>query len=306
MARIVRVHHFGGAPHVEEIPDPVPGPGEVLVDVIACGVNPSDWKRVSGGLRHVVRELYPITLGSECSGVVAATGAGVRCIAPGDEVFGVHLRGAFATRIVAPAATLVLKPRSISHYAASAVPVAALTAYQALHVHAAVKPGDRVLVHGAAGGVGGFAIQLARIAGAQVSATASGTHRDYVLGLGASRFIDYERERFEQILREVDLVIDGVGGDVEQRSLPILHPRGRLLSLNPPAPDVPACTKNDRVTFFRMRPDRQQLTLIASLLGSNRLRVEVRRTLPLTGVRDALSEISSGRGRGKIVLDARA
>lgn len=306
MARIVRVHRKGGEPKLEEIADPVPGHGEVLVDVLACGVNPADWKRMSGGLQHVVRETYPITLGSEFSGVVAATGAGVQCVAADDAVFGIHLKGAFATRIVTPAAALVRKPQSLSHHAASAVPVAALTAYQALHVHGAVQPGERVLVHGAAGGVGGFAVQLARMAGAEVAATASGVHRDYVLGLGATIFVDYERERFEQALREVDLVIDAVGGDVEQRSHRILQPRGRIVSLNPPAPHAPAPRRSDRAAFFRMKPDRQQLELIAGLLENNKLRVEVRCTLPLSGVRDALSQIGTGRGRGKIVLDTRA
>jgi NADPH:quinone reductase-like Zn-dependent oxidoreductase len=183
----VRVHYYGGEPMLEQTPEPTAGFGEVVVRVMACGVNPADWKRAAGDFAHFISERFPINLGSEFSGEIVAVGAGVAQLRVGDEVFGMtrHLSGAYSTSAVVAESDVCLLPASVSHHEASGVPVAALTAFQALHEQARIRAGQRVLVHGAAGGVGGFAVQLARLAGAEVLGTASAANLAYVLELGS-------------------------------------------------------------------------------------------------------------------------
>lgn len=307
MATTVRIHRYGAEPILEEMPDPTAGFGEVLVRVVGCGVNPADWRRAAGEFAHFIPESFPISLGAEFSGEVVAVGDGVEQRVVGDRVFGAMrgLSGAYSTSVVVAESDVCVLPAAISHHEACGVPVAALTAYQALHEHARIQPGQRVLVHAAAGGVGGFAVQLARLAGAEVLGTASTANLGYVLELGAQQCIDYARERFEDVVGAVDVVIDAVGGDTEFRSWSVLNPDGCLISLNPPPPGPRESCRRHGV-FFRTRPDRRQLQRIAELISTSHLRTHVGAVFPLAEVARAFELSRTRHGRGKIALDAAA
>lgn len=307
MAMTVRVHRYGAQPILEETPEPTVGFGEVRVRVIGCGVNPADWKRAAGDFAHFIPDRFPISLGAEFSGEIVTVGASVEQHAVGDRVFGMtsSMSGAYSTSLVVSASDVCALPEAVSHHEGCGVPVCALTAYQALHEQARIHARQRVLVHGAAGGVGGFAVQLARLAGAEVLGTASASNGGYVLELGASRCIDYERERFEDVVGNVDVVIDTVGGDVERRSWTVLKPDGCLVSLNPPPPGR-ADARERRGVFFRVRPDRGQLRLMAEMIASGQLRVHVGAVFPLAQAARAMELSRTRHLRGKIVLEARA
>ncbi|WP_086824004.1 NADP-dependent oxidoreductase, partial [Streptomyces sp. NRRL B-24572] len=224
------------------VPRPVPGPSQILVAVRAAGVNPTDWKHRSGPL---FLDRLPLVLGWDVSGVVEAVGFGVTVFKPGDEVFGMlpypHGVGAHAEYVTAPARAFAHKPAELDHVRAGALPLAALTAYQAIVDTAQVGPGQRVLVHAAAGGVGHLAVQIAKARGAYVIGTASAPKHAFLRSLGADEVIDYRTTDFTEAVRDVDMVLDPMSGDTRTRSLDVLRPGGTLVSLLPPTdPDEPA------------------------------------------------------------------
>lgn len=305
--KAILAYAYGG-PEVltlEDIPDPVPGEGEVLIDVAASGVNPVDWKVLEGRMQAFLPLSMPYTPGVEVSGKISALGAGVTGFVLGDEVFGfIGIVGGYATKVVASMERLALVPKKLSLLEAAGVPATALTAWQALHEHANVKPGQHVLIHGAAGGVGSMAVQLARIAGANVIGTASSANLDYVRRLGATQVIDYRTESFEQAVSSVDIVLDLIGGETQDRSWSLIKAGGTLVSPVSP-PDAERAKRTGVVArHFATRSDGKQLAALAAHFESGDLKVELETVFPLSRAADALKKSLTRHARGKVVLDA--
>ncbi|MFI8962640.1 NADP-dependent oxidoreductase [Streptomyces sp. NPDC053493] len=304
--RAMVVEQWGGPENLveREVERPEPGLNEVLVRVHAAGVNPVDWKtRASGAL--VAWGDVPV-VGWDVSGTVEAVGPGVGIFRPGDEVFGMPLfprqAGGYAEYVVAPARHLAPKPASLTHVEAAALPLAALTAWQALVDAADVRPGERVLVHAAAGGVGHFAVQIAKARGAHVIGTASAAKHDLVRRLGADEVVDYREHRFEDVVSDVDVVLDGLGGETAERSLKVLRPGGRLVTL-PGPDDVPATTPAGvHASWVLVEPDHLGLREIAALVERGALTPVVDTVLPLSEAPKAHTLGEQGRTTGKIVL----
>jgi NADPH:quinone reductase-like Zn-dependent oxidoreductase len=288
---------------------PEPGGGQILVAVHAAGVNPTDWMHRRLGL-HLGEP--PFTLGWDVSGVVEAVGNGVSLFKPGDEVFGMlpypHGAGSHAEYVTGPARAFVPKPAALSHVEAGALPLAALTAWQSLVDTAHVQPGQRVLVHAAAGGVGHVAVQIAKARGAYVIGTASAVKHDFVRGLGADEVIDYRTADFVKEARDIDVVLDALGGDDRLRSLETLKPGGVLVSILPVDFDEVterAAELGVRATAVLVEHDQAGMAGIAALVESGQLRAHVSGTYPLAEVAKAHAEGETGRVTGKLVLTVR-
>ncbi|GAB3806532.1 NADP-dependent oxidoreductase [Humibacter antri] len=290
---------------------PVPLPTEVRVRVHAAGVNPVDWKtREGGGVGGVPRTL-PLGAGWDVSGVVDAVGFGVTTLKPGDEVYGMprfpHEAGAYADYVTAPSRHFARKPRTIGHVQAAALPLAALTAWQALVDTADVQPGQRVLIHAAAGGVGHLAVQIGVARGAHVIATGSAAREQFLRSLGAAEFVDYSAVRLEE-LDAVDIVLDLVG-DREATGLPSIGivKRGGLYIGVPGGirPEVAAAAeaRGVRTTGILVEPDHTALTSIAQLVESGTLRVAVEKTFPLEQAGAAQDAVAAGHTQGKVVIE---
>ncbi len=292
-----------------ELERPEPGLGEILVAVHAAGVNPTDWKhrRFAAFLGEP-----PFTLGWDVSGVVEAVGRGVSLFEQGDEVFGMlpypHGAGSHAEYVVGSARAFVPKPAAVGHIEAGALPLVSLTAWQALVDTARVQPGQRVLVHAAAGGVGHVAVQIAKARGAHVIGTASASKQDFVRGLGADEVIDYRTEDFVQEARDIDVVLDTLGGDDRLRSLETLRPGGVLVSILPS--DFGEVTKRAaelgvNAKAMLVQHDQAGMAAIAALVDSGQLRVHVSGTYPLAEAARAHAQGETGRVTGKLVLAVR-
>ncbi|MEU0373957.1 NADP-dependent oxidoreductase [Streptomyces sp. NPDC006283] len=300
-----------GGPEVlttAELPRPVPGPTEILVKVRAAGVNPIDWKTRSTGGFGMHGE--PPVLGYDVSGVVEAVGLGVTLYRPGDEVFGMpefpRQAGGYAQYVTGPARHFAPKPAHLTHVEAAALPLAGLTAWQALVETAGLDAGQRVLIHAGAGGVGHLAVQIAAARDAFVIATAREDKHALLRELGADEVIDYTREDFaERLGRSVDVVLDSVGGDYGARSLEVLLAGGILVTL-PSPDDVPAAEEAGahgiRTGFTLVEPDSTGMRALARLAEEGRLRPVVETVLPLERAADAHRLGETGRTRGKIVL----
>jgi NADPH:quinone reductase-like Zn-dependent oxidoreductase len=279
----------------QNIPVPDPGSGELLVQVCATAVTAGEltWP-----------ESWPAIPCHDLSGVVAGTGPGAAGWRPGDEVYGLvgfDRPGAAAEYVTVPAADLAPKPASADHLTAAAVPLGALTAWQALHQHARLRPGQHVLVHGGAGGVGGYAVQLAALHGARVTATASARDLAFVAGLGARDVVDYAG-RFEDHVREVDVVIDPVGGTTTARSWPALRSGGILVAIAG-EPDPGHGGRGDvRGVYFVVRPDGGQLRELASLIDQRQLRPAVSAVFDLGALPEAFRAQRAGRPPGKLIV----
>ncbi|MBC2866284.1 NADP-dependent oxidoreductase [Streptomyces mexicanus] len=305
---------FGGPEvlRIQQVPRPAPLPTEVLVRVHAAGINPVDWKsRAGGGMAGVLGE-PPFTLGWDVSGVVEEVGFGVTTLKPGDEVYGMpwfpRAANAYAEYVTAPARQFARKPATLDHVHAAAVPLAALTAWQALVDTAQVQAGQRVLITAAAGGVGHFAVQFARHLGAHVIATASAARHTWLKGLGADETIDYTTTRFEDAADAVDVVIDLVGDAHDRtstRALKVLRPGGLLVAVpDGVSPELAQAAEaaGVRTTPFLVEPDGAALTAISDLIDAGHVTVEVEETFPLDQVAAAHTRGEAGRTRGKLVL----
>ena len=291
---------------VEEAPLPTLGPGDVLVRVVASGVSPGELDWNGTWLQHDgARRTPPIVPGHELSGVVETVGTGAEGIGVGDEVFGlidIQRDGADAEFVAVRADELVSKPATATHAEAAATPLSALTAWQALFDQGGLQRGQRVLIHGGAGGVGSFAVQLARWRGAHVTATSSGRDVDVVRGLGAAAVIDYRTQRFEEEVADLDLVFDTVGGDTWERSWDVLGPRGRLVSIAVPRPPDRVTGDGRRAIWFIVDADRAQLQEVGRLIDTGQLRPIVAGELPLERGQEAYGPTTSRSGPGKVVL----
>ena len=305
--KAIRIHNYGG-PEVlkyEDAPRPEPGEGEVLIRVHAASVNPIDWKVREGHTKDFWPHEFPLILGWDLSGVVEELGRGVSRFKIGDEVYSVPdptRNGAYADYIVVRESELALKPNSLHHIRAAAVPLAALTAWQSLFDTAQLQPGQRVLIHAGSGGVGHFAVQLAKWKGAYVFATASTKNQDLLRELGVDEPIDYTQQRFEDIARKIDIVLDPIGGDTQERSWQVLKKGGILLSLvEPPSADK-AKALGIQAAFVASHPNGAELAKIAELIDSGDLKPIVNRILPLSEARRAHELSQTGHTHGKIVL----
>ncbi|MEU9048705.1 MULTISPECIES: NADP-dependent oxidoreductase [unclassified Kitasatospora] len=300
-----------GAPDVLKVVEtrrPEPVRGEVLVRVYAAGVNPADWKTRARG-EFATGATPPFVLGFDVSGVVEAVGAGVTVFRPGDEVYGMprfpYPAGAYAEYVTAPARHFAPRPRSLTHLESGALPLAGLTAWQALVDTADVRPGQRVLVHAAAGGVGHLAVQIAKARGAHVTGTASAAKHGLLRELGADEVVDYRTEDFAEAVRDMDVVLDTIGGANLPRSLRTLRPGGTLVSIIPPDetfPHAEAEAADVRAAFMLVEPDHQGLRELTRLVEDGRLRVIADAVFPLEEAAEAHRLGEQGRTTGKIVL----
>ncbi|MFO0872410.1 MAG: NADP-dependent oxidoreductase [Phycisphaerales bacterium] len=304
--KAVRLSAFGG-PEVLTLADvPKPGlrKGEVLVRVVAAGVNPVDWK-IRNGLLKAMGAPLPFTLGCDLSGEIVAVGEGVEDRKPGEAVFTFlppMKTGSFAQFAVVPAATLAAKPAALDHVVAGSLPVAGLTAWQALFDHGGLKAGQTVLIQGAAGGVGHLAVQMAKHAGARVIATCSKENADFVKSLGADVVVDYKSQRFEDLAKDVDMVLDTIGGEMQQRSLTTLRRDGILVSIVQPPDAAKLKELGVRGAVFMVRADPKQLAEIAGLVVQGRIKPHIDATFPLAEFAKALERSEGGHTRGKLVL----
>ncbi|MBV7694591.1 NADP-dependent oxidoreductase [Streptomyces sp. TRM70350] len=298
-----------GGPEVlkeAEVPRPTPRPNEVLVRVRAAGVNPTDWKhRATGGFLGEP----PFILGWDVSGVVEQTGIGVALFRPGDEVFGMlpypFGHGSHAEYVIAPARALAPKPAGIDHTQAGALPLVSLTAWQALVERADLRPGQRVLIHAAAGGVGHVAVQIAKARGAYVIGTASAGKHDFLREIGVDEPVDYRATDFAEAVHDVDVVLDTIGGDYSVRSLRVLRPGGIVVSILPiGSDDFHAEAERLGVRAIRMLVDADHhgMRAIAGLIEDDRLRATIAGTFPLAEAAKAHQVGDTGRTTGKLVL----
>ncbi|MCP2341573.1 NADP-dependent oxidoreductase [Actinomadura rupiterrae] len=286
-----------------EVERPHPGPSEVLIRVRAASVNPTDWIHRATGL---ILGTPPFILGWDVSGVVEQTGLGVTLHQPGDEVFGMlsypYGHGAHAEYVVAAARHVVPKPAAIDHVQAGALPLAALTAWQALVDTAGLRAGQRVLIHAAAGGVGHLAVQIAKARGAYVIGTASAPKHDLVRSLGADEVIDYTAADFAADVRDVDVVLDGVGGEYGPRSLPTLRRGGVLVSIVNHVRDLDTARYGVRAAEMLVEADHAGMREVAALAGAGRLRAAIDAVFPLADAARAHARGETGRVAGKLVL----
>lgn len=289
-----------------EIERPAPRPNEVLVRVRAAGVNPTDWKhRATGGFLGDP----PFVLGWDVSGVVEAVGIGVAAFAPGDEVFGMlpypFGHGSHAEYVIAPVRALARKPAGIDHVQAGALPLVSLTAWQALVEHAELRPGQRVLIHAAAGGVGHVAVQIAKERGAHVIGTASAGKHEFLREIGVDEAVDYRETDFTEAVKDVDVVLDTIGGDNALRSLRVLRPGGVVVSILPGGSDdfyEEAERLGVRAVRMLVDADRAGMETIAELAETGRLRATIAGTFPLSAAAQAHTSGDTGRTTGKLVL----
>jgi NADPH:quinone reductase-like Zn-dependent oxidoreductase len=296
--RAVLVHETGGPEvlRLEEVETPEPADGEGLIKVHAASVNPIDWKFRRG----LAPKPLPAVLGNDVSGTVELSRTDG--LAKGEDVFGISPSGGYAGFATAPARMLARKPAGISHEQAAAIPVAGMTAWQALHDRAGLERGQTALIAGAAGGVGHFAVQFAKLAGARTIGIGSSRNRDFVLGLGADEYIDYTQQDVAESASDVDVAFDTVGGELTRALVSTLRPGGILVTIAAAPPEDAARERGARAELLDMSPNPDQLARIAELVAAGEVHVEISHRFPLEEVQEAHLLSESGHTRGKIVL----
>lgn len=307
--KAAQIREYGGKDVLQvtdNAPEPSAGSGQVLVEVRAAGVNPFDWKVREGYMQEMAKLDFPATLGGDLAGVVAEVGQGVPGLAVGDEVYGqanaLSGQGSYAELAPVKAESLGKKPASVDFTQAAALPLAGVSAYQALVEHLGLKKGQNILIHGGAGGIGSFAIPLAKQLGAYVATTAAAEDTGYVKGLGADEVIDYKSQDFSELLSDYDAVYDTVGGETYKKSFKILKKGGAIVSMLE-KPDeqlmgqygVNAISQFTRVTTSR-------LAKLAELVDKGAIKPQIDKVFPLNEAADALAYIEKGKHHGKVVL----
>ncbi|HXQ02053.1 MAG TPA: NADP-dependent oxidoreductase [Candidatus Udaeobacter sp.] len=300
------VAHEYGAPEVlkiEQVPRPKPNEDEALVRVIASGVNPADPLTLSGKYAREFGTHLPLIPGYEIAGVVEKTGANVTKLKVGDAVYGYPtFGGGWAEYITVKEGEVAAKPKTLNFVEAAAVPMGALTAWQALVDVAKLQPGQTVLIHGGSGGVGSFAIQIAKARGARVIATASTANQDLLKQLGADVAVDYTKTKFEDVAKDVDAVVDPVGKETLARSYGVVKKGGIVMSLVA-RPDPAEIKKRDiRGAGISVHPDAEDLTEIAQLIDAGKIKPIVTQVLPLSEAIKAEQQAATHHTRGKVVL----
>ena len=291
-----------------DVTRPEPQAGEVLVKVHAAGVNPVDWK-IRGGMGARLGLTLPIRLGGEIAGTIETVGEGVGDFAEGDAVYGIIKSGGFAEYAIAKAGDVAIakagdvapKPARLDFVSTAAVPLGALTAWQAIFGLANLDRGQRLLITGASGGVGSLAVQLGKAKGAHVTGTASGRNEEFVRDLGADEFVDYTKQPFEEAVKDVDVVFDTVGGDTFARAFQTLK-KGGFLVTSVAFPADEAQGFGVRAARVQCKPDARQLAAIRELVDAGKVKAHVATVLPLAEVKQAFQLSESRRTRGKIVL----
>lgn len=305
--KAVRIHEYG-APEVlryEDAPRPEPGTGEVLVRVRAAALNPVDWKIRAGYVKNWLNYALPMIPGWDFSGVIDSVGPDAGAWKPGDEVYGrpdITRDGAYAEYIAVRASEIAAKPKCIDHVHSAAIPLAALTAWQALFDTADLKAGQSVLIHAAAGGVGTFAVQLAKWKGAHVAGTASARNQYLLRDLGVDQPIDYQTTRFEDVVHDVDVVLDSMAGEIRGRSWKVLKKGGILVTLLGQGPLDEAASYGVRGVGILVQPNPVQLSEIAALVDQRKVKPVIEAVFPLQEAAKAQILGETNRARGKIVL----
>lgn len=305
--KAVRIHTYGGPETLtyEDAPRPEPSADEVLIQIHAAAVNPIDWKIRNGLGKDRFQRQLPFIPGWDVAGTIAAIGSDVQRFKLGDAVYGYTslLRdGAYAEFMVAQEAEIASKPASLDFVQAAAMPVAALTSWQALFDTAGLEADQQVLIHAAAGGVGSMALQLAKTRGAHVTGTASARNADFLRQLGADEVIDYQTTPFETVVSNLDVVFDTIGDDTQARSFDVLRQDGLLVSIVALPSERVATSYGVQSTMISVQPNAAQLSQIASLVDSGQVKPIVETILPLSQARQAHEMSQSGHTRGKIVL----
>ncbi len=315
LMKAVRIHKYGG-PQVlvfEEVPRPEPKANELLIRVHATSVNPVDWQ-IRSGRRFKLKKPFSLILGFDVSGIVEAIGSMITNFQVGDAVYGmmdIRKEGAYAEYVVAPETNFAHKPRILDHIHAAALPVVALTAWQALFDAAGVSAGQKVLIHAAAGGVGHVAVQFAKWKGAYVIGTASGRNEDFLRNIGVDEFVNYRTTPFENVVREVDVVLEAVNRDIPvepvrgetlKRSLSVVKKSGILVSICDTNVSKTAAAYSVRGKYILAQINASQLTEVAKLVYGGYVKPTVSTVLPLKEVRKAHKLSQKGHTRGKIVL----
>jgi NADPH:quinone reductase-like Zn-dependent oxidoreductase len=291
--KAVAVLEYGGPLAFNDVPNPTISHDEILVKVKSTAVNHIDLVKASGKVRQILPIDLPWIPGHEFSGVVEQIGSDVAGYAPGDAVFGISDMGAYAEFLAVKPVTIVRKPANLSFEEAASVPVASQTAWQGLFTHGHLEKGQTILIHGGAGAVGAYAVQLASHAGATVVATATGDDEAYLKSIGASRVIDYRQAQFEKVLREkVDVVLDSIGGDTQQRSFLVLKEGGHLVSITQPPSQEEAARHRVSAAMMRLAPSAEVLGRIARLLEEKTIRPDIARVYPLQDAAQAWNDIA--------------
>jgi NADPH:quinone reductase-like Zn-dependent oxidoreductase len=291
-----------------DVDRPEPKADEVLVKVHAAAINPADWK-IRDGMGEQFGFKLPLILGGDIAGTIEAVGVEIKNFKQGDAVYGMtlsNLSGAYAEYAVAKADAIALKPNELNFEEAAAIPIGALTAWQAIFDLANLSSGQRILITGASGGVGSMAVQLAKAKGAIVIATASGKNEQFVRHLGADEFVDYTKQRFEEVVKDVDVVFDTVGGDTLERAFQTLKKGGFLVASAQTPSEEKAKKFGVESAWVLCQSNAEQLAQINQLIKEGKLKVHVETVLPLTEVKKAHQLSQSGRTRGKIVLQVGA
>jgi NADPH:quinone reductase-like Zn-dependent oxidoreductase len=305
--KAVRIHAYGDRSvlQFEDAPKPDIKPDEALVRIVAAAVNPVDWKIRQGHLKAFVPYAFPLTLGWDFSGVIEALGSEVSSFAVGDAVFSrpdIRRDGSYAEYIAVRAVEIAKKPKTISHVEAASIPLAGITAWETIVSIGNLAAGQKALIHAASGGVGSLAVQIAKSRGAHVVATTSSANVELVRSLGADQVIDYRNERFADKVKDVDLVVDTLGGEVQASSWSVLRRGGVLVSTVSVPPAERATASGVRSAFVFISPNAPILDQLAGLVESGRLRTLIGGEFALRDIGEAHALSESGRTVGKIVL----
>ncbi|WP_027953342.1 NADP-dependent oxidoreductase [Halobacillus kuroshimensis] len=307
--KAVIIEQYGGREQLveKEVPNPVPENKQVVVEVRATSINPIDWKLREGYLKDAVPFEFPIILGWDAAGVITEVGEDVKDFSPGDRVFArpdTTRFGTYAQYTAVDEHLLAPLPEGVTFEEAAAVPLAGLTAWQCLVDFSDIKEGDRVLIHAGSGGVGHYAVQIAKHLGAYVAATASGKNREWVEKLGVDRFIDYKEEDFSEVLQDFDIVVDTLGGDIQEKSFQVLKEGGKLPSVVQPPDETKAVEKNIKTGFVWLEPSGEQLSKLGKMMEEGTLKSVIGHELPFSqeGLREAHEISESHHAKGKIVV----
>jgi NADPH:quinone reductase-like Zn-dependent oxidoreductase len=303
---VVMIDTFGSREVMKfrKLPIPTPGPNEILLRVKDASINPVDWKIREGKYPAVKSDMLPYVLGRDVSGVVEACGTEITGHQMGDQIYAMlgFDRGAYAEHVIVKGTEAAPKPRSIDYLAAAGVPLAGLTAWQGLFRHGGLKAGQRVLIHGGSGGVGHFAIQFAKAKGAHVITTVSENHIEFVREIGADEVVDYKKQKFEDMVREVDVVLDLIGGETRERSWPVLKMGGILVStMMEPFNEKPR-ELGMRAARYTVQENGEDLRDIASLIDAGKVKPKISKVFDFHEVGSAFEYVEKGDTEGKVVL----
>jgi NADPH:quinone reductase-like Zn-dependent oxidoreductase len=309
--KAIRIHAYGGAEQMQldDAPIPTCGANDVLVRVVAAGINPIDWKIRSGAMAQMIPKSFPITLGSDAAGVVSAVGGAATGFKTGDEVYfyaEFARGGSYAEYVAVDASQVALKPRTVPFAAAAALPIPGQAAWTALMETAQIERGMRVLIHGGAGALGSVAVQLAKAQGLHVITTASGAGVALVKSLGADEVIDYRQQRFQEVVKGVDVVLDTLGGPTQEASWATLKPGGMLVSTAMPPSAERAAAAGVRAAFVFTQPRAAVLAQLAQRVDAGQLRLLVGQEFALADAAQAHRLGESGQARGKMILHVAA